>query len=68
MAEVCTWAVHRSVPHAVHSRAAAAVSSHFDAPVQISDVPKADAANLPPHVDGTRVECAASRSKMISLL
>lgn len=64
---MCTWAGHRSVPHVERSRAAAAVSLHFDAPAQISDVPKVDAASLPPHVDGTRVECAASKGKEISL-
>lgn len=55
---MCTLAAHHSVPHVEHFPAAAAASSHYDAPALISDAPKVDAEYLPPRVDGTVVECA----------
>lgn len=55
------------MPPAEHSPAVAAASSHCDAPALISDAQKGGAAYLPPHVDGTIVECAKIENEMINL-
>lgn len=63
---MCILAAHHSVPHFEHFPAAAAASSHYDVPAQISDAPKVDAEYLPPRVDGTVVECAKKGNKIIN--